>query len=184
MRNDRRAAGRIARVTTGKTFDDYLSDDILRWAVERQFAIIGEAFAVLRHIESALADSIPDLPRIIAFRNVLIHGYAGLDDRLVWGAVERDLEVLRPAPPVFAYGQNPRARSGLPPAPTRCANTKGDEQKLTSHLIEVMTARSVMAGDPRLAFEQQRKSWMAGRSLSSGLARGRAMTGWARPYPT
>jgi uncharacterized protein with HEPN domain len=28
---------------------------------------------------------------------VLIHGYAGVDDRLVWGVVERDLEVLRPA---------------------------------------------------------------------------------------
>ncbi len=37
----RQAADRIARIAAGKTFDDYLSDDILRWAVERQFAIIG-----------------------------------------------------------------------------------------------------------------------------------------------
>jgi uncharacterized protein YutE (UPF0331/DUF86 family) len=44
-----------------------------------------------------VADSIPDPARIIAFRNVLVHGYAGVDDRLVWGVVERDLEVLRPA---------------------------------------------------------------------------------------
>jgi uncharacterized protein with HEPN domain len=93
----RQAADRIARITAGKSFADYLSDDILRWAVERQFAIIGEAFAVLRRIEPIVADSIPDLTRIIAFRNVLIHGYAGVDDRLVWGVVERDLEVLRPA---------------------------------------------------------------------------------------
>jgi len=79
----RQAADRIARIVAGKSFDDYLSDDILRWAVERQFAISGEALAVLRRIEPALADRIPDLPRIIAFRNVLIHGYAGVDDRLV-----------------------------------------------------------------------------------------------------
>jgi len=93
----RQAADRIARITAGKTFADYLSDEILRWAVERQFAIIGEAFAVLRRIEPVLADAIPDLARIIAFRNVLIHGYAGVDDRLVWGVVERDLAVLRSA---------------------------------------------------------------------------------------
>jgi uncharacterized protein with HEPN domain len=37
-----------------------------------------------------------DLARIIAFRNVLIHGYATVDDRLVWGVAERDLpEILR-----------------------------------------------------------------------------------------
>jgi len=36
----------------------------------------------------------PDLARIIAFRNVLIHGYAAVDNRLVWGVVERDLPIL------------------------------------------------------------------------------------------
>ncbi len=34
----RQAADRVARITVGKTFADYLSDDVLRWAVERQFA--------------------------------------------------------------------------------------------------------------------------------------------------
>ena len=41
-----------------------------------------------------LAAGIPDLPRIVAFRNVLIHGYATVDDRLVWGVVEGDLPKL------------------------------------------------------------------------------------------
>ncbi|WP_235878743.1 HepT-like ribonuclease domain-containing protein [Saccharopolyspora karakumensis] len=31
-----------------------------------------------------LAEKIPDLPRIVAFRNILIHGYATVDDALVW----------------------------------------------------------------------------------------------------
>lgn len=30
------------------------------------------------------AAEIADLGRIVAFRNVLIHGYASIDDRLVW----------------------------------------------------------------------------------------------------
>jgi hypothetical protein len=32
----RQAAESIARITAGKTFADYQSDDILRWAVEQQ----------------------------------------------------------------------------------------------------------------------------------------------------
>jgi uncharacterized protein with HEPN domain len=91
----RQAADRIARIVAGKSFEDYLADDVLRWAVERQFTVVGEALAALRRIEPSLAGNIPDLARIIAFRNVLIHGYAGVDDRLVWGVIERDLDVLR-----------------------------------------------------------------------------------------
>jgi uncharacterized protein with HEPN domain len=91
----RRAAERIARFTAGRGFDDYLADDMLRAAVERQFEVIGEAFAGLRRADPALAAAVPDLPRIVAFRNILIHGYATVDDRLVWGVVERDLAGLR-----------------------------------------------------------------------------------------
>ena len=91
----RRAAERIARFTAGRGFEDYLADDMLRAAVERQFEVIGEAFAGLRRADPALAAAVPDLPRIVAFRNILIHGYATVDDRLVWGVVERDLAGLR-----------------------------------------------------------------------------------------
>jgi len=62
-----RAAERIARFTAGRRFDDCLADDMLRAAVERQFEVIGEAFAGLRRADPALASSIPDLPRIVAF---------------------------------------------------------------------------------------------------------------------
>jgi uncharacterized protein with HEPN domain len=35
-------------------------------------------------VDADLAASIPDLRRIVAFRNILIHGYAVVDDALVW----------------------------------------------------------------------------------------------------
>lgn len=90
----RRAAERIARFTAGRGRDDYLADEMLRSAVERQFEIVGEAFAGLRRMDPGLAAGIPDLPRIVAFRNVLIHGYATVDDDLVWGVVEGNLPGL------------------------------------------------------------------------------------------
>jgi uncharacterized protein with HEPN domain len=48
----------------------------------------------LRRVAPDIASTISDLPRIIAFRNILIHGYASVDNRLVWGVVETDLSRL------------------------------------------------------------------------------------------
>ena len=44
-----------------------------------------------------MAAAIPDHGRIIAFRNILIHGYAAVDDRIVWGVIENHLASLRNA---------------------------------------------------------------------------------------
>ena len=90
-----RAAERIARFTSGKSFSEYEADEFLRSAVERQFEIIGEALNRLAQVDALTAGQIPDLPRIVAFRNVLIHGYAAVDNRLVWGVVETSLSPLR-----------------------------------------------------------------------------------------
>ena len=90
-----RAAERIAQFTSGKTFADYEGDDYFRSAVERQFEIIGEALSQLSRVDPVTAVAIPELPRIVAFRNVLIHGYASVDNKLVWGVVETRLDPLR-----------------------------------------------------------------------------------------
>lgn len=52
--------------------------------MERQFEIVGEPLNQLSRIDPEFAARIPDLPRIVAFRNILIHGYAVVDDELVW----------------------------------------------------------------------------------------------------
>jgi uncharacterized protein with HEPN domain len=89
------AAECIATFTAGKSLADYEADAMLRAAVERQFEIIGEALARLAGLEKSLAGRITEYRRIIAFRNILIHGYAELDHRIVWDIVESKLPVLR-----------------------------------------------------------------------------------------
>ena len=78
------AAELLFEFGAGKTLDDYNADALLRSGVERQFEIVGEAPNQLSKIDPDAASQVPDLPRIVAFRNILIHGYAVVDDELVW----------------------------------------------------------------------------------------------------
>jgi uncharacterized protein with HEPN domain len=89
------AAARVSEFIAGKQFDDYQSNAMLRAAVERQFEIIGEALAKLVKLDPTLAARITEHRRIIAFRNILIHGYADVDARLVWDVAANKLSVLR-----------------------------------------------------------------------------------------
>ena len=91
------AAERVARFTAGRGFAQYETDEFLRSAVERQLEIIGEALNQLSRTDPATAATIPDVARIVAFRNMLIHGYASIDNRIVWGVVESSLAPLREA---------------------------------------------------------------------------------------
>ncbi len=88
------AAELILHFTEGKTLEQYEADALLRSAVERQFEIVGEALAQLARLDPVLASQITDYRRIIAFRNLLIHGYAQVDNRLVWDIVRSKLPVL------------------------------------------------------------------------------------------
>ena len=88
------AADLLIEFTTGKTFVDYERDAMLRAAVERQFEIIGEAITQLAKVDEKVVAGIENYRRIIAFRNVLIHRYVDVDDRLVWNVVETNLPTL------------------------------------------------------------------------------------------
>ena len=91
----RESANAVADFVRGRTLDEYLGDRMLRAAVERQFEIIGEALRQLEKTAPDLARELPELSQAIAFRNILIHGYATIDDRTVWRAVQEGLPALR-----------------------------------------------------------------------------------------
>jgi uncharacterized protein with HEPN domain len=90
----KQAASLLAQFTSGKDFADYDSDAMLRAAVEREFEIIGEALGQLAKLDEELTAGISEHRAIVAFRNILIHGYAQVDDRLVWDVVETKLPTL------------------------------------------------------------------------------------------
>ncbi len=85
---------RLQDFTSGKSFADYRTEPMLRSAVEREFIVIGEAINKLAKFDEASAKKIAAYERIIAFRNVLVHGYDTVDDRLVWGVLVSNLPTL------------------------------------------------------------------------------------------
>jgi uncharacterized protein with HEPN domain len=78
-----------------KCLEDYVEDAFLRSAVERQLQIVGETLAQLSRRDPDTAKSIPELPRVVAFRNILVHRYADIDNELVWGILKTSLPALR-----------------------------------------------------------------------------------------
>lgn len=90
----RRATDRAIHFARTKHFVEYPLDDLLRSAIERQLTIVGEARNPLRQIDPETAGVIPELARVVGFRSVLVHGYASLDKRIVWGVIETNLPTL------------------------------------------------------------------------------------------
>lgn len=66
------AAEKVQHFIKDKTFEDFMKDDLLRSAIERNLEIIGEA---ARRTSEELKKEHPGIPwrKIIAQRNVLIH---------------------------------------------------------------------------------------------------------------
>ena len=90
-----RAIDRILRFISNCSFEGYLSDEMLQSAVERQLEVLGEALTVLRRTDPVVASTIPELNHAVALRNVLIHGYATVDHRIVWDVVQNHLSNLK-----------------------------------------------------------------------------------------
>ncbi|MCA1819075.1 MAG: DUF86 domain-containing protein, partial [Halobacteriales archaeon] len=62
---------------------------------ERQFEVMGEAAT---RVSVAYRDAHPEVPwrTLVGFRNVLIHGYDGVDPERVWTAVSVHLRQALP----------------------------------------------------------------------------------------
>ncbi len=88
-------AGRaIKEFIAGSSFEQYAHDELLRSAVERKFEIMGEALNRIRRDEPEILTQIRNHRDIVSFRNILVHGYDTIDDRIVWDVMKEDLDNL------------------------------------------------------------------------------------------
>ena len=72
--------------------------------------IVGEALNRLKRIEPTAASSITDARQIIAFRNILVHGYDIVRGEVVWGILDADLPALiRDVDTLLEQGEAKRA---------------------------------------------------------------------------
>lgn len=88
------AADAIQGFAQGRDARQYADDALLHSAVERKFEIIGEALGQLAKFDAGLASQVPRLGQIVAFRNLLIHGYAVVNHATVWNVVHDALPEL------------------------------------------------------------------------------------------
>jgi uncharacterized protein with HEPN domain len=88
------AADHIAAFLGESDFEAFLKSELIRSAVVQKLAIIGEAAA---RISDELTGCYRQIrwPQIVAFRNILIHAYFGIDWNQVWKAARVDCPALR-----------------------------------------------------------------------------------------
>jgi uncharacterized protein with HEPN domain len=84
----------IDRFLSGRTLNDFVEDSMLRAAVERKLQNIGEALVQLSRVSAALAQQVPRHRELIGMRNVLVHGYSGLNTEELWEAIRQNLPSL------------------------------------------------------------------------------------------
>jgi uncharacterized protein with HEPN domain len=88
-------AGReIIEFIEGLDFASFEHSPVTQAAVERKFEIIGEALNRIKRSDPATLARITDAQRIIAFRNVIAHGYDIVDVQMIWEAACDHLPLL------------------------------------------------------------------------------------------
>ena len=84
----------ILGATADLSLAQYEEDRMLQAGIERNFEIIGEALGRMRKTDLATAQKVPNYDAIIAFRNLLIHGYDSIDNARVWQIIKDDVPEL------------------------------------------------------------------------------------------
>ena len=87
------AAERIRSYTVGLTYQDFLGDTRTVDAVVRNLEILGEA---AKQVPESLRSRHPDIEwrKLAGLRDILIHGYFGIDLDIIWDIVDSKLPPL------------------------------------------------------------------------------------------
>ncbi len=84
----------ILTFTKEIALENYQQNHMVKSAVERQFEILGEALNRIKKLDTDFLNDISDWQRIIAFRNVIAHGYDAIDDEVVFLIVKNKIPKL------------------------------------------------------------------------------------------
>jgi uncharacterized protein with HEPN domain len=77
------------------TYQEYVVSKLHRYATERLLITVGEALARASALQPDLEQVLPDLRKIIGFRNIAVHGYHSIDNEQVWRIVQEDIAPLK-----------------------------------------------------------------------------------------
>lgn len=84
------AISRIKRYVDGKSFEEFVDDDMLYYAVVKNIEIIGEASNLLT---DSFKSEHPKTPwkMVTGMRNYIVHEYFQVDNTVIWDVITRDL---------------------------------------------------------------------------------------------
>jgi uncharacterized protein with HEPN domain len=84
-----------ARIVTGRTFDDYMREEMVRFSVERVVQVVGEAAWKL---SKEFKSSDPETPwgLIEGQRHRLVHDYPIIEPERIWNVATIHIPVLIP----------------------------------------------------------------------------------------
>ena len=88
------AIANISEFSEGKSFEVYISDKMLRFAVIKNFEIIGEA-AYLLTKEFKINHPSIEWEDMIGMRHILVHSYYRIKDEIIWATIETELQPFR-----------------------------------------------------------------------------------------
>lgn len=89
----REAAGEIGDFVRGVSFAKFEKNHLIRYAVERQLLVIGEAAS---HVSDGFREKHPEIPwaQIIGQRNILAHEYGEILAERIWLTATKDIPEL------------------------------------------------------------------------------------------
>ena len=81
---------KVFKYTQNINYQEFVSNDMIKDAVERNFEIIGEA---VKNLSEDFRNKYPNIPfkQVAGMRDKLIHDYFGIDYEIVWKTIKDKL---------------------------------------------------------------------------------------------